>query len=72
MASGKSELSNKAGDRGSACSEIWEMEAFVSCPVELPGNRGNGCEEGSALRAYIIGEGVQNVLKWACRTMTFG
>ena len=39
MASGKSQLSNKAGDRGSACSETWEMEAFVSCPVGLPGEQ---------------------------------
>ena len=39
VASGKSQLSNKAGDRGSACAGTGEMEAFVFRPVGLQGEQ---------------------------------
>lgn len=36
VASGESQISNKAGDTGSACAETGEMEVFGYNPMGLP------------------------------------
>lgn len=66
VASGESQISNKAGFRGSPRAEPGEMEVFVYNPRVRHGNK-EMVGKGVYRWACINGEEAQNILEWAYR-----